>query len=108
MDKDARMAERKHMCVILTSDPVTIPGCPDSGSCSVKEASTGYFEDYHKLRHEGGKLWVAPKTLIQEKVKSPRIMTARGYPLIYVTYFSGRTLFPGDSRKSASCAAWVE
>jgi hypothetical protein len=34
----------------------------------VKEASTGYFEDYNKLRHEGGKLWVAPKTLIQEKV----------------------------------------
>lgn len=46
MSTEARMAERKHI---------------------VKEASTGYFEDYNKLRHEGGKLWVAPKTLIQEK-----------------------------------------
>ena len=47
MDQDARMAERKHL---------------------VKEASTGYFEDYNKIRHHGGKSWIAPKTLIQEKV----------------------------------------
>jgi ATPase complex subunit ATP10 len=52
MDQDARMAERKHL---------------------VKEASTGYFQDYNKIRHHGGKSWIAPRTLIQEKVRFSRL-----------------------------------
>jgi len=47
MDKDAKIAERRHI---------------------IKQVGKGYFGDYNKLRHEGGKMWVAPKTLIQEKV----------------------------------------
>lgn len=58
------LLERKHLVKRLYSKPYSCVFM----SCSVKEASTGYFEDYNKLRHEGGKLWVAPKTLIQEKV----------------------------------------
>ncbi|KAL8280572.1 hypothetical protein RQP46_006895 [Phenoliferia psychrophenolica] len=31
----------------------------------VKEVSKGYFHDYNELRHEGGKAWLAPSTLIR-------------------------------------------
>lgn len=34
----------------------------------VKEASKGYFHDYNALRHQGGKAYLAPKTLIREDV----------------------------------------
>lgn len=50
-----------------------------SCSASVKEATTGYFEDYNKLRHEGGKDWIAPKTLIQEKVAYARRSRSAGW-----------------------------
>lgn len=34
-----------------------------------KEASQGYFHDYNKARKAfGGKLWMAPSTLIREDV----------------------------------------
>lgn len=50
---------------------------PTSCSClfvagrSVKEVSKGYFHDYNELRQQGGKAYVAPKTLIREDVRSP-------------------------------------
>ena len=36
----------------------------------VKEASRGYFQDYHALRHHEGKTWIAPNSLIREDVRS--------------------------------------
>ena len=47
---------------ILTRMPFTPP-------YRVKEASKGYFHDYNALRHEGGKAYLAPKTLIREDVR---------------------------------------
>lgn len=35
----------------------------------VKQVSKGYFHDYNELRHQGGKSWIAPKTLIREDVR---------------------------------------
>ncbi|KDQ13412.1 hypothetical protein BOTBODRAFT_33717 [Botryobasidium botryosum FD-172 SS1] len=32
----------------------------------VKQATRGYFHDFHQLKHHGGKMWVAPKVLIRE------------------------------------------
>ncbi|KAL7007872.1 Mitochondrial ATPase complex subunit atp10 [Cystobasidiomycetes sp. EMM_F5] len=46
LSQEERLRERKHL---------------------VKQASKGYFEDYNALRRTGGKAWLAPKTLIQEK-----------------------------------------
>lgn len=37
--------------------------------CRVKQASRGYFHDYNELRQQGGKAFVAPKTLIREDVR---------------------------------------
>lgn len=45
----------------------------------IKEASTGYFADYNKLRHEGGKMWIAPRTLIQEKVSLSSQLRSEGF-----------------------------
>lgn len=39
------------------------------GDCSVKQVSKGYFHDYNSLRQEGGKAFIAPKTLIREDVR---------------------------------------
>jgi len=36
----------------------------------VKQVSKGYFHDYNELRHQGGKAWIAPNTLIREDVSS--------------------------------------
>jgi len=36
---------------------------------SVKEATQGYFHDFHKLRSHGGKTWRAPGTLIRDDVR---------------------------------------
>ncbi|KAF8609167.1 hypothetical protein BDV93DRAFT_518022, partial [Ceratobasidium sp. AG-I] len=32
----------------------------------VKEVTRGYFHDFHKLKHHGGKMWIAPRVLIKE------------------------------------------
>ncbi|GAA5981821.1 hypothetical protein JCM10908_004621 [Rhodotorula pacifica] len=45
LNREKRIEERRHL---------------------VKEASKGYFHDYNALRHEGGKAYLAPKTLIRE------------------------------------------
>ncbi|GAA6027328.1 hypothetical protein JCM8097_002597 [Rhodosporidiobolus ruineniae] len=45
LNKEKRLDERRHL---------------------VKQVSKGYFSDYNELRHEGGKAFVAPKTLIRE------------------------------------------
>ncbi|KAG9093070.1 Mitochondrial ATPase complex subunit atp10 [Ceratobasidium sp. UAMH 11750] len=34
----------------------------------VKEVTRGYFHDFHKLKHHGGKMWIAPRVLIREDV----------------------------------------
>ena len=34
----------------------------------VKQVAKGYFHDYNELRHQGGKAWIAPNTLIREDV----------------------------------------
>lgn len=47
LDQNSRMVERKHL---------------------VKQIASGYFKDYHELRKEGGKGWIAPGTLIREDV----------------------------------------
>lgn len=36
---------------------------------SVKEATQGYFHDFHKLRSHGGKTWRAPGTMIRDDVR---------------------------------------
>lgn len=45
----------------------------EGGDCAardrVKQASRGYFHDYNELRQQGGKAFVAPKTLIREDVR---------------------------------------
>ncbi|TFK38133.1 ATP10 protein-domain-containing protein [Crucibulum laeve] len=45
MDKDIRMAQRRHL---------------------IKEASKGYFHDMNMTRKHGGKTWIAPSVLIRE------------------------------------------
>ncbi|BGP55308.1 Mitochondrial ATPase complex subunit atp10 [Rhodotorula sphaerocarpa] len=45
LNREKRIQERRHL---------------------VKEASKGYFHDYNALRHQGGKAYLAPKTLIRE------------------------------------------
>ncbi|GAA5903687.1 hypothetical protein JCM5296_002119 [Sporobolomyces johnsonii] len=45
LNQEKRIAERRHL---------------------VKEASRGYFHDYNELRHQGGKAYASPKTLIRE------------------------------------------
>ncbi|SCV71122.1 BQ2448_2710 [Microbotryum intermedium] len=45
LSKERRLSERKHL---------------------VKQISKGYFNDYNELRHQGGKKWIAPNTLIRE------------------------------------------
>lgn len=32
----------------------------------VKQVTRGYFHDFHKLKHHGGKMWIAPRVLIRE------------------------------------------
>ncbi|TDL22825.1 hypothetical protein BD410DRAFT_199975 [Rickenella mellea] len=46
MDQDVRMARRKHI---------------------VKEATKGYYSDFHALRKFGGKTWIGPPSLIREQ-----------------------------------------
>ncbi|GAA5964036.1 hypothetical protein JCM21900_001253 [Sporobolomyces salmonicolor] len=45
LSKEKRIEERRHL---------------------VKQVSKGYFHDYNELRHQGGKLYASPKTLIRE------------------------------------------
>ncbi|KPV75417.1 uncharacterized protein RHOBADRAFT_36272, partial [Rhodotorula graminis WP1] len=45
LNREKRLQERRHL---------------------VKQASRGYFHDYNELRQQGGKAFVAPKTLIRE------------------------------------------
>ncbi|SCZ99415.1 BZ3500_MvSof-1268-A1-R1_Chr3-1g06001 [Microbotryum saponariae] len=45
LSKQRRLDERKHL---------------------VKQVSKGYFNDYNELRHQGGKKWIAPNTLVRE------------------------------------------
>ncbi|GJN89200.1 hypothetical protein Rhopal_002178-T1 [Rhodotorula paludigena] len=45
LNREKRLDERRHL---------------------VKEVSKGYFHDYNELRQQGGKAYVAPKTLIRE------------------------------------------
>ncbi|ORY92939.1 ATP10 protein-domain-containing protein [Leucosporidium creatinivorum] len=45
LSRQRRLDERKHL---------------------VKQVSKGYFHDYNELRHQGGKAWIAPNTLIRE------------------------------------------
>ncbi|GAA5857454.1 hypothetical protein JCM8547_009281 [Rhodosporidiobolus lusitaniae] len=45
LSKEKRLQERRHL---------------------VKQVSKGYFHDYNSLRQEGGKAFIAPKTLIRE------------------------------------------
>lgn len=45
MSQERRLKERRHL---------------------VKQVSKGYFHDYNELRHQGGKSWIAPNTLIRE------------------------------------------
>jgi ATPase complex subunit ATP10 len=40
----------------------------------VKEATQGYFHDFHEIRREGGhggKSWIAPPVLIRQDVSPP-------------------------------------
>lgn len=37
----------------------------------MKQVAKGYFHDYNELRHQGGKAWIAPNTLIREDVSPP-------------------------------------
>ncbi|CAE6463650.1 unnamed protein product, partial [Rhizoctonia solani] len=32
----------------------------------VKQVTRGYFHDFHKLKHHGGKMWIAPRVLIRD------------------------------------------
>ncbi|GAA6024054.1 hypothetical protein JCM11491_001615 [Sporobolomyces phaffii] len=45
LNREKRVQERRHL---------------------VKQVSKGYFHDYNELRHEGGKSYASPKTLIRE------------------------------------------
>ncbi|KAM0787779.1 hypothetical protein ACM66B_003834 [Microbotryomycetes sp. NB124-2] len=47
LSKEKRLDERRHL---------------------VKQVSKGYFHDYNALRHEGGKTWIAPNTLIKDSL----------------------------------------
>ncbi|PAV15345.1 F1F0 ATP synthase assembly Atp10 [Pyrrhoderma noxium] len=68
MDQNKRMAQRKHI---------------------IKEATRGYFADLNATRKNGGKSWVAPKTLIRKDA-------AKYFPNIY-----GRTLASADIKHTA-------
>ena len=39
-----------------------------SSEFSIKEATKGYYSDFHALKKFGGKTWIAPPTLIREDV----------------------------------------
>ncbi|KAG9124787.1 Mitochondrial ATPase complex subunit atp10 [Ceratobasidium sp. 392] len=45
LDRDKHLEKRRHI---------------------VKEVTRGYFHDFHKLKHHGGKMWIAPRVLIRE------------------------------------------
>ncbi|CAE6421646.1 hypothetical protein ACGC1H_001847 [Rhizoctonia solani] len=45
LDRDKHMEKRRHL---------------------VKQVARGYFHDFHKLKHHGGKMWIAPRVLIRE------------------------------------------
>ncbi|KAG8682489.1 Mitochondrial ATPase complex subunit atp10 [Ceratobasidium sp. 395] len=45
LDRDKHLEKRRHL---------------------VKEVTRGYFHDFHKLKHHGGKMWIAPRVLIRE------------------------------------------
>lgn len=49
LSRERRLDERKHL---------------------VQQVAKGYFHDYNELRHQGGKAWVAPNTLIREDVST--------------------------------------
>lgn len=47
-------------------------GLMQSGGRRVKEATQGYFHDFHEIRKEGGhggKSWIAPPVLIRQDVR---------------------------------------
>lgn len=66
MEHDARMEQRKHLCVSLFA----VRSLVDLYVYRIKEASTGYFHDLNMTRRHGGKTWIAPKVLIRENVRS--------------------------------------
>ncbi|KAJ1311684.1 hypothetical protein OPQ81_010158 [Rhizoctonia solani] len=45
LDRDKHIEKRRHL---------------------VKQVTRGYFHDFHKLKHYGGKMWIAPRVLIRE------------------------------------------
>ncbi|CAE6524193.1 unnamed protein product [Rhizoctonia solani] len=45
LDREKHMEKRRHL---------------------VKQVTRGYFHDFHKLKHHGGKMWIAPRVLIRE------------------------------------------
>ncbi|BGP00416.1 Mitochondrial ATPase complex subunit atp10 [Rhodotorula toruloides] len=47
LNKEKRLEERRHL---------------------VKEVARGYFHDYNELRHQGGKAYMSPKTLIRDEL----------------------------------------
>ena len=66
MDKDVRMAQRRHLFVSLY--PLLLLRLMSVWACRIKEAGKGYFHDMNMTRKHGGKTWVAPNVLIREDV----------------------------------------
>lgn len=78
-DRDARLEKRRLMYVTLGVDT----------NDSVKEATRGYFHDFHEIRSHGGKTWRSPTTMI------------RGDRALFFPDIMGKSLADGVKRHTA-------
>ena len=69
-DRDVRLEKRRLMYVYHLS--TLLQSCVQSVSLtrsSIKEATRGYFHDFHEIRSHGGKTWRSPPTMIRPDVR---------------------------------------